>query len=632
MQKVSFKQKFKYFFDNTLSRGTISIIGWLAVISLIIIIFFGIIYFISGIDLADGSKMGFIESIWASFIRSFDPGTLSGDSGWKFRLISLVVTIAGIFVCSTLIGVLTSGINDKLQDLRKGRSLVIEEGHSLILGWSPKIIHIIEELIIANQNQKKPRIVILANKDKVEMDDTIRDNISNRKNTKIICRNGDPLNLLDLQIVNPNGAKSIIVLSPDVENPDTHVIKSVLAITHNPNRKEAKYHIVAEIQDKVNTEAAELVGKNEAVFVLTPDLTARIIAQTSRQAGLSIIYMQLLSYEGDELYFKNESSLIGKTYKEAVFSYNMSTIIGLIDDSGNVMVNPPMDTLISEKHRLLAISKDDDTIVLSNLKDYQIDQPTINQSGSKSSITKERNLILGWNQKGETIIKELDQYVGKDSDVHIVSETEIAPELLARLQSEIKNQTITFEGGNIADSSVLKKIDVTSFHNVIILSYKHIDNQEADAKTLIALLHIRNMVEKVDKKLNIVSEMFDQNNRELAAVTKANDFIISDNLISRMLTQFSETRELKKVFDELFDAGGSEIYLKEVESYVKTSVPVNFYTLIESACQKNQTVLGYRINKYAHDVDKNYGIVLNPAKNEKITFSPEDKIIVLAED
>jgi ion channel POLLUX/CASTOR len=631
-KKNTLVQRFKYFFDNTLSRGTSSIISWLAIVSLVVVILFGAVFAISGIHNAGEEKMGFFESTWHSLMRTFDSGNLDGDLGWAYRLIGLFVTVFGIFILSALIGVISSGLDEKLQELRKGRSLVIEEGHTLILGWSPKIIHIIEQLIEANENQKKPRIVILAAKDKVEMEDEIRDNIKDRKNMKIICRSGNPLSLVDLEIVNPHVAKSAIVLSPDIPNPDTHVIKSVLALTHNPKRRQEKYHIVAEIQDKVNLEAAELVGKGEAIFVLTPDLTARIAAQTSRQAGLSIIYMQLLCYEGDEIYFKHEPSLTGKTYKEALFAYNTSTIMGFKKEDGVVKMNPPMDTVLSAKDQIVVISEDDDTIILSGIKDYKIVKEYISENGKVNLISKEKNLVLGWNHKGSTIIKELDNYVGKDSMVHILTEIDIEEKVIKDLKSQLINQNLSMSMGNIADSSTLSEIDILSYDNIIILSYHHLDQQEADAKTLIALLHIRNLAEKTDKKLNIVSEMFDQNNRELAAVTKADDFIISDNLISRMLTQLSETRDLKKVFDDLFSAEGSEIYLKDAMNYVIAEYPVNFYTVLEAAAQKGQTAIGYRKTKFAHDVDKNYGIVINPNKTENIYFSEGDKIIVLAED
>ena len=43
---------------------------------------------------------------------------------------------------------------------------VMEEDFTLILGWSSKVFTIISELVAANENQKKPRIVILSGNDK----------------------------------------------------------------------------------------------------------------------------------------------------------------------------------------------------------------------------------------------------------------------------------------------------------------------------------------------------------------------------------------------------------------------------------------------------------------------------------
>ncbi len=631
--KYTFKQKLRYYFDNTLSKGTSSIIMWLAVLSLLIIIVFGAVYTISGINMEGETEgMGFFEAMWQTLLRSIDPGTMAGDTGWAFRIIGLLITIGGIFILSTLIGVLTTSLDEKLEKLRKGRSLVIEENHTLILGWSPKVIQIISELIIANENQRKPRIVILAETDKVEMEDTIREEIPDTENTKIICRTGSPLDLTDLKIVNPDGARSIIIISPEKENADTYVIKSILALTLNPKRKEGKYHIVAEIKDEENMEVAQIVGKDEAMFVLSPDLTARITAQTCRQSGLSIIYQKLFCYEGDEMYFKNEPTLAGKTYKDALFAYNTSSVLGFKDTEGKIHINPLPDTRLTEGDEILAITEDDDTIILSDITDYKIKEDALVKSEPNSSVKEERNVILGWNKRGKIIIRELDEYVEKGSEIDIISDLKNTEDIKTELQSLISNQKVNFINGDITKRSELEKNDITSYDNIIILNYYDIDIQEADAKTLICLLHIRNMADKKGKEVNIVSEMFDQKNRELAEVTKADDFIISEDLISLFLTQLSETPDLKKVIDVLFEAEGSEFYLKDAEDYVKLGEEINFYTVLEAASYKNETAVGYRIIKHAHSVENNYGIKVNPDKDKMITFSEGDKIIVLAED
>lgn len=224
MKKYKFIEKIKYEFENTLSKGTIAIIGWLAFISFLIIFIAGFIINIGKISQDPEKGLSFTEASWESAMHALDAGALGADTDWSFRLVMLFVTIGGIFILSSLIGVLNSGLEAKLEDLRKGKSKVLEENHTLILGWTEKIFSIISELIIANENVKNPSIVILADKDKVEMEDELNTKIQSRKNTRIICRTGSSMDVQDLEIVSINEAKSIIVLSPDISNSDIYIL------------------------------------------------------------------------------------------------------------------------------------------------------------------------------------------------------------------------------------------------------------------------------------------------------------------------------------------------------------------------------------------------------------------------
>jgi voltage-gated potassium channel Kch len=630
-RNASLKARLRYSFENTLAAGTIAIIGWLAVVSLLIIIIAALVIAFAGVPGNDTENLGFIEAAWQSMMHALDAGTLGGDSPWPLRIVMLLVTIGGIFVLSSLIGVLTSGLESKLDDLRKGRSQVLEENHTLILGWSSKIYSIINELIIANENQKKPRIVIMADKDKVEMEDEIKTKITDTKNTRIICRTGSPLDLSDLEVVSPHEARSIIIISPEEENADTHVIKSILAITNNPNRRQEKYHIVAEIRDQSNMEAAELVSNDEAVIVLSSDLIARVTAQTCRQSGLSVVYTELLDFDGAEIYFKEEPSLAGKTFKDAVMAYEDSAVFGIHHPDGNVSVNPPMNTVLAEGDKIIAISEDDDTVNVSGRKDFNITEAAIT-TGQSQSQKQEKTLIIGWNDRGNSIIRELDNYVSSGSHVLVMAETEKAQQDIQQLRAQMNKQTLEFRKANTTERATFNSIDIVSFDHIIILCYTEMDIQEADAKTLISLLHLRNISEQTGKDFSIVSEMLDIRNRALAEVTKADDFIVSDKLVSLMLSQLSENRDLKKVFDDLFEAEGSEIYLKPASNYVTPGKAVNFYTVIESASRRNEVPIGYRITAHSSDPSKAYGVAVNPKKSQQVTFTEEDKIIVIAED
>jgi len=625
------KARIRYVFDNIMSKGTTSAIIILVVASFFIILFLTIVVALFGIRPEGSESHGFIEGFWMSLMRTLDPGTMGDDEGWGFRIMMLIVTSYGIVMLSTFIGLISNGILTKLVELRKGRSKVLEEGHILILGWSSKIETIVSELVIANENQDKPVIVILADKDKVEMEDELHEKIKNTKNTKIICRSGNPIDINDLEIANPYDTKSIIILDNNNENSDAEIIKVILAITTRRNGRAKPYHITAEIQDERNMEVANMVGKDEVELVMSDEFISRIMVQTSRQSGLSVVYTDLLDFEGDEIYFTTERSLFGKTFKEAMFAYDTSSIIGLQLSEDSILLNPPGDTVIPEGAQVIAISEDDDTVVVSG-KQYKVQNEAINEEHVPGP-RHEKILILGWNSRAKIIIRELANYCRPGSTIKIVSEIKNKEAAIEKLNLKFPEIKIVYENDDTTDKEVLESMELNDFDHLLLLSYQDKYNvQQADAKTLITLLHLRNIAEKWGMALNIVSEMLDVKNRELAKVTNADDFIISDNIISLLMSQVSENKYLMRVFEKLFTAEGSEVYLKPIVNYVHTDKPLDFYTVLESAVRRGEIGIGYRKMEFHRNEEENYGIVLNPTKSQKISFSPEDFVIVLAED
>ena len=633
MKNFTLLERIKYWFDNLMSKGPHMMILLLGFLSLIIILFSGLVIWYLQIAPENEEPLGFIESIWQSLLRALDSGTMGGDVGWPFRFISFLVTLGGIFVLSILIGVLGTSIEEKLNNLRKGKSFVIEKEHTLILGYSSKIFTIISELVIANENVKNPRIVILADKDKVEMEDEIKNKISDLKNTKIICRSGVPYDFSDLEIVNPQQSKSILILTPDEdENADSLTIKTILAITNNPNRRLSPYHIVAEMKDISNYEVAKMVGKDEAEILFVDDIIAKIIVQTSRQSGLSIVYTELFDFDGVEIYIQSENKLIGKSYGEALSLYDDTSLIGVKQMDGSVKLNPEMDYIVREDDMVIVISEDDSSINISDNQKNSFDESSI-LNVNNNQVNTENILLLGWNSIASTIVTEIDKYVGPNSKIVVVSSFEKYEEEVNELRSNLQNCTLDFQFNDTANRKVIEKLNITSFDSVQILCYKEeMDIQDADAATLITLLHIRKILDDESKDIKVVSQMLDAKNRALASITKADDFIVSDKLISLLMSQVSENKFLMKVFESLFEAEGSEIYLKPVTEYVSHGESVDFYTIIESARRKGHTAFGYRLEHLAEDSTAAFGIQVNPNKSAKIQFNSNDKIIVLAEN
>jgi len=624
MDEVGFLEKLRYKFDNLMSKGTGILLLSLASATAIMIAVISLIVLIT----QSGPTSSFTELLWMGLMRAIDSGTVSGDTGSAgYIFLMFVTTLGGIFILSILIGILTTGIEAKLDSLRKGRSRVIEKDQTIILGWSEQIFTIIEELIEANCNRKHACIVIMGNHDKSEMDDAIRERITDMKTTRIVTRQGNPIDIDDLEIVSLNTSRSIIIIPED----DTRVIKTILAITNNPNKRSEPYNIVTVLRDPENVQVAQIAGNNQAEIILSDTLISRIIAQTCRQPGLSTVYTELLDFGGDEIYFDDCPEAIGKTFGEVLFLFEKSTVIG-IQSQGKTYLNPPMETILQPGDRIIAVSEDDDTIVANTDRQHSVDAEAILQTSAPESESPEKTLILGWNDNAHLIIQEIDNYVPQDSILTVVSDC-VEEEDFQTALSQVINQKIELLKGDPKDRSILDELMVKNYDHVIILSNNSsLDVQESDANTLVVLLQLRDISEKLNCRFSVVSEMMDFRNKKLAEVTKVNDFIVSEKLISLMLTQVSENKMINTVFEDLFDADGSELYIKKASKYIKSGSTVNYYTLVEAARRKNEIVIGYVIAAEQKEAQKDYGIYINPDKSTLVSLGEKDGLIVIAED
>ena len=624
--QVKFTSKLRYWFDQTMAAGTGALIGWLAIVSLVIVVIFAGIITVAGITQDGGEQLSFAEAAWESLMRTMDAGTLGGDNGWTFRLIMLLVTLAGIFVFSTLIGVLSSGIENKLDELRKGRSNVLEKDHTVIFNWSPSIFDVISELVIANESRKHPRIVIMANRDKVEMEEEIAAKVPDLKNTKVICRHGDPTDLYDLAIVSPNASRSIVVLSPEASDPDSSVIKTILALTQGPGRRKEKYRIAAEIRDPANAELAEIVGGGEAQLVLADDLISRIVVHSSRQPGLSAVYTELLDFDGSEIYTTDAPALEGKSLAEAAMSYETSTVIGFVSPEGAVELNPDKTRRLGPGEKLVLIAEDDDAIAIKPFTGT-VDR-TVMRKAEPQLLAPERTLLLGWNRRAPMIASELSRFVAPGSVLTIVADTDDLAGKARGISLHGGNLTLDIREGDSSSRSEIRALEPLSYDHVLVLGYNEdLEPQPADTRTLVTLLHLRQIAAGAGTRSSVVSEMIDVRNRELAEVSKADDFVVSNKLVSLMLAQAAENEYMTRIFGSLLDEHGSELYLKPATDYVEAGTEVDFYTVTVAAMLQDQTAIGYR----KKNGNGSWSVKINPSKSDRISFESGEQVVVLAQ-
>ncbi len=625
----SFRARLRYRFDNLMSRGVGIQILMLAAITAGLILVVLLILTITGLG-PDGQPHDTGDTLWNGLMHAMDGGTIAGDPGpWTYRFIMLLATLGGIFVLSALISILSGGFQAMLDKLRKGRSRVIERRHTVILGYSSRIHALLAELAEANANVRNACVVVLAPTDKVTMDDEIREHLGKRR-LRIVTRSGSPLIADDLELVNLDHAKSAIVLSPDGDDqPDISVLKTLMAIAKAASNMSAPPHVVAELQNESTLSVAKMVLPT-ASMVLAPPLIGRLLVQTGRQSGLSEVYSELLDFGGDEIYMKAEPALTGKSFRQVLDAYDTSAALGVVDAEGNVMLPPAFDRPMAAGDRVIAISEDDDTVVLDGRATVVV-REALAAVAPEPTPAAERTLILGVCDKLPLVLRELDHYVGAGS-VTIVLGGEVAARAeLAEVVGELRNMRVEVQAGDLTDREILDALDVPSFDHVLLLAENDDQPDEhADARTMVALLHLRDILLRAGKDVAITTEMLASENRELASVAEVDDFIVSNALVSLVITQIAENRLLSSVFDILFSSEGTELYLKPAERYVQPGTELDFYTVIESAALRGEVALGYRLAAMAQDAGAGYGVRCNPRKSDRVRFAAGDKVIVLA--
>jgi voltage-gated potassium channel Kch len=622
------RKRLRYRFDNWMARGIGAQMLLLALVTAVLVLVgaTAIVVF----DVAPVNDKGTPDSfgllVWMALMRALDAGTIAGDvAGWTFLFIMLAVTLGGIFVLSALIGILNQGFGAMIERLRRGHSAVIERGHTVILGWSPKLVTLIRELAEANANQRDACVVVLADRDKVEMDAAL----ARTGKLRVVTRRGSTMAPADLQLAALAESKAVIVIAPEhaadgtalaAHEADTIVLKTLLAIKQAAPA--GKLHVVAEILDDKNADVARMVAGPDAALILAAPLISRLLVQTGRQPGLSVVYTELLDFAGSEIYVRPQPALVGKTFRDAVFAHDSSTVIGLIDAAGAMTLAPPADRTLAAGDQLIAISEDDDTIVLDGAPPAH-DAAAL-APAARAEAAPEHTLILGASKRIARVLGELDAYVAPGSTVLVVGERFDALPALRHL-------TVTTRVGDITERATLDALDVPRFDHVLVLSETADRTQEmADARTTVTLLHLRDIEQRAGNKVPITSEILDIQSRDLATVAEADDFIVSNTLVSLMVSQVAENPHLVRVFDELFSAGGFELYLKPALDYVRPG-EVAFGALCEAALARGEIAIGYRLARQAKDPAASFGIVVNPSKRAKLRLGDGDRVVVIAE-
>jgi Trk K+ transport system NAD-binding subunit len=606
----------RYRFDLALARGPLIVIGYLALIVIAIVAFSALLLTIFRLHGINGNgSLSFGEAFWQSLLRVLDTGTVANDSHWPARIIALFVTISGILLAGSLIGLIANAVDQQIDSLRKGRSAVLEHDHTLVLGWSPRLPTILSELSIANENRKHAALVVLSSTPKDEVEDELRRLVPDTRRTRVVCRTGDVGNIADLRMVNLEQARSVIVLS-GVDG-DAGVVKAVLAL-RSVDPTFAKLRVVVEIDDADHAATLRSLTDGRVATVRAEEVITRVAAQACHQIGLASVFRDLLDFDGDEIYFATVPELDGHTYREALTAFDGACVLGMLRD-GRVRLNPPPEDIFRTGDEVIAIASDDDQVIFTGFQSEAAAEPV---HGANYVQPQQRIALVGWSSVGATVLGELDQFLPDGSVVDVLVDRNVyAREEVAVPDYEHCEVRVHAIAGDA--QALLDELTGERYDKAIVLGYrKGMSPAQADARSMLMLLALHRAWQGDPARPRMVAEMLDSSNVEIAQTTGADDFIVSDELSSLMIAQVSERIELQAVFDELFDADGCFVSLRPAPFYAPEH-EVAFTSIVASAAERGETALGYRAGRDT--------AVLNPAKSTRVRLGADDQVLVLAE-
>jgi Trk K+ transport system NAD-binding subunit len=613
MAQATWRERLQYRFDGVMARGPLALIGLLFLIALAIITVAGLVLVIA--RLAGGAGVG--ASVWTALMHLIDPGTITGDvAGAGFLGLMLVVTIIGIVLLSVLIGIISQGLSDKAETLRKGHSRVLESGHTIVLGFNEATFTVLAELCEAHANAGGGVVVVLDAEPKEAMDEAIRTRLPDTRGTRIITRSGRIDSFADLTTCGLAAARSVIVQADD----DAHAVKAILAATSLlDDAGNTDTYLTAVIRDEGSYHAAQVAGGARAQILYLGSTLGRIMAHACRQPGISGVFTEVFAYGGNEVYVEAIAGVAGHLFGDLNLVFPHSVVLGFVR-GGQTRLDPPAGTAIEAGDRLIVLAPDD-SVSHPEAAPHPVDESAFAPAGQEAP-TPQHLLVLGANPLLADVLLELDRYLPAGSTVTVAADA-VGLAGLPRLATlPLAHLALVTRPGDIHDRATLADLIALGPGSVLVLTDDHEDDADADAHVLQVLLLLRAVAQASGAHFDVTSEMRSVESQELARVTKVTDFVVSSNLTALIMTQISQTRELGAIFEDLLDESGAELYSKPAGRYVKLGRPVDGYTAHAAAARRDEVLLGYRQGGV---------LTLNPAKDGTATFGPGDTFIVIAQ-
>ena len=576
----------------------------------------------------------YTNAIWVAIQLLLDPGMgIMPDKpqALPYRIVAQSFIGIGILYLAVIIGLVVDAVREKMAALKKGLSPVIERGHSVILGWEQSTLKIVQELALANESEGGGVVVIMAERDKEDMEKELETFISEAelRGTVVVFRSGSRLRVSDLRFVSCETARSVVAVSSMSLGPDAadaemlHVGLNLSVLDLDPDAR-----VVLEVRD-VDAEAlVKLVGGDQAFTVPSHDIIGRLMLLFVRQPGLARVYSSILGFEGSEFYVAQWHQLDDTRWRDVAVHFAGAVPIGIRTAGDNrIELNPHPDRVFQPGDALVVLAEDNDTYTWEEAVDIGPQRQFL--ATAPPPAVPEEMLMAGWRRDLAYLILVLDKQLAPGSVIHILCPLRVTERRRQFATNgfdearDLVNARVVHHVGNSALKRHLSKLPLPAITSVMVLSDDTVSEKDvvySDSHALATLMLIRSLpfgvaatavvggggagaqpyggAPSAARQLQVVVEILDPRTQktvsEAVDIWSASDFIQSNELISKMLAMISEEGAVKDILDELLGKKSHKVGLIPAADLVGAHQEASFWELSRECCLNHgATLIGY---------------------------------------
>lgn len=568
---------FKYRIDRMLNKGLFyQLMLLVCVIIIILLIVSAFIILVFNYPIKD--------AFWDSLMQFIDTGNISSvDGSFGLVITFLMVTFIGVCGWGSLIAMINKALQDRINNLSKGNAFIMEKGHSIILGYGEEALTIIEEFLIA-----KIKNIVLLSEHNV---DIIRKRVSfikGYRRSNIIIREGSTSRIENIKLLNIKKCSSISIINND----DTESLNILLALKKILNEErdssnDEKINICLLVHNEDTIEIIKsMEDENFTVHILYKyELLYKLISQSIIYTGLSSVYEDLFSNDGNDLKIESNHNFENDIFEEAALKYMNKGIVlvGIIENDMEFLKVPDSKYVINKNDKLVTLYKNND----------KNDIITQNKNDKYNSNNIIHNILLISEEKNNNdVVREIKEYI-ENSNLESLS------------YDDIKMHKNKYQ-------FLLEKIKSSNITKIVLIS----EDSITDAKSINILLIIRQIIKKENIQLSILSLLNSIQKRNLIYSDDVRDFIVSGKLIGMLMAQASIDYNILYLFYGLLSKNGKDIIISSYSKYFnenKTFKDVYFDLL-------DREIIIIGIKRYDD-------ILLNPTQD--FLLDSKDEIIII---